>query len=236
LKRHCLQISPDFWNNLPALPKRFQLLVFDWDGTLVDSTGAIAVSLQAACRDMGCRVPDDAAARYVIGLGLQEALTHVAPDLEVARYSTLVERYRYHYLTQEGTARLFPGVAAALVALRDAGHSLAVATGKSRRGLDRVMEETGLRACFQATRCADEGPSKPDPAMLHWLMTELGVDPSQTIMIGDTTHDMAMAHAAGVAALAVSYGAHPRANLLEHQPIDCLERSEDLWSWLQQQG
>lgn len=214
--------------------KRFELLVFDWDGTLMDSAACIAAALQGACRDLGHAVPSERDARYVIGLGLNDALAHVLPDVPSSDYGTVVERYRHHFLLADGGTTLFSGVSEMICELRNAGHLLAIATGKSRRGLDRALETTGLRQFFDATRCADEGHSKPDPGMLYWIMDTLGVSPERTLMIGDTTHDMEMARAAGVARLALAHGAHERAALLEHAPLACLNDCIELKTWLAQ--
>ena len=188
--------------------RRFDLVVFDWDGTLADSTTVIAESLQRACRDIGCAVPADADARYVIGLGLADALRHVAPDLHADRYPDLSARYRDHFLTREPQIPLFDGARELVDVLRERGHRLAVATGKTRKGLDRALAFHRMHDRFDATRCADEGRSKPHPEMLLHLIERLGVTPQRTVMVGDTTHDIEMAARAGVAAVGVTHGAH----------------------------
>ncbi|APV51024.1 HAD family hydrolase [Betaproteobacteria bacterium GR16-43] len=187
---------------------RYELIVFDWDGTLMDSTALIAASLQSACRDVGTPVPSDGDARFVIGLNMADILKHVAPGLDEAGLQRLIERYRYHFLAAEQSP-LFEGIPELLRALRDGGRRLAVATGKSRRGLDRALEATGLADCFEATRCADEGFAKPHPGMLLALLDRTGVEAGQAVMVGDTTHDLDLAANAGVDAIAVLYGAHP---------------------------
>lgn len=211
---------------------KYELVVFDWDGTLLDSAGAIAQAIQSACRDLGYPVPDEVRARHVIGLGLVDALQHAVPELSPAQYPAMIERYRFHYLSGDHQLSLFANVPAMLDRLRDAGHILAVATGKSRLGLERAFDHSGLRALFQASRCADECHSKPHPQMLEELMTEFGMSPESTIMIGDTSHDLLMASNAGVASLAVTYGAHPHEHLLEHKPLACLHSVEELDHWL----
>ena len=216
------------------MPRRFDLLVFDWDGTLMDSAACIAGSLQAACRDLGLAVPSDRDARYIIGLGLNDALAHVLPDLAPAEYPRIVERYRHHFLNRDGETALFSGTAEMLAELRDAGHLLAVATGKSRRGLDRALAATGLAACFHATRCADEGYSKPHPGMLHRLLETLDVAPDRALMIGDTTHDLLMARSAGMARVAVAHGAHDVDALLELEPLACARDCPELRQWLRE--
>jgi len=213
---------------------RYGLIVFDWDGTLIDSAGAIAECIREAARDLGLGVPDRERARHVIGLGLQESLQLAVPDLPARRTREFVEAYRRHFLANEHSMQLFPGVEPLLEALRSRGHRLAVATGKSRRGLDRALEASGLRAQFEATRCADETTPKPDPAMLHELMDELGAAPAEALMIGDTTHDLQMASAARVDAVAVCYGAHAEASLRALRPRACLSTVQELEEWLRQ--
>jgi phosphoglycolate phosphatase len=214
------------------MPKQFDLLVFDWDGTLMDSASAIANSIRSACSDLSLPVPSEADARYVIGLGLHDALGRLVPELPSSGYPALLERYRLHFLREERVVTLFGGATQMLKLLRDAGFLLAVATGKSRRGLDRALQATGLAGAFDATRCADESFSKPHPGMLLWLLEELDVSPARALMIGDTSHDMEMAAAAQVQRLGVAYGAHPRKNLLRHDPVACLDSFDDLTSWL----
>ncbi|MDR1227818.1 MAG: HAD-IA family hydrolase [Azoarcus sp.] len=211
---------------------RFDLIVFDWDGTLMDSTAAIAHAIQSACRDLGLSVPDDIRARHVIGLGLAEALQYAAPDLPAREYPKIAERYRHHYFAANETLTLFPGIAGLLAWLRREGRLLAVATGKSRAGLDRVLDQSGLGSLFHATRCADECFSKPHPAMLEELMAELGAASGKTLMIGDTTHDLRMAKNAGAAGVGVGFGAHPLAALRAETPLACVETPEELAAWL----
>ena len=218
------------------MSRRFDLLVFDWDGTLMDSAGCIAESLQAACRDCGHLVPSDRDARYVIGLGLTDAMAHVLPGLDPSAYAPVVERYRHHFLLHDSGTTLFSGVADMLQHLRESGHKLAVATGKTRRGLDRALEQTGIKAHFHATRCADESKSKPHPEMLHWLMKTLDATPERTLMIGDTTHDMEMARNAGVPGLAVAHGAHEAAELVAYEPLACVDDCGGLRAWLARNG
>jgi len=216
------------------MPKQFELLVFDWDGTLMDSAGAIVASIQASCRDLGLPVPERERAAHVIGLGLKDALAYAVPELAASEYGRLAERYRHHYLARDPDIELFPGVREMLALLKDRGHVLAVATGKTRIGLDRVLEATQLKPYFDSSRCADETHSKPHPAMLQELMHELLIEPEATLMIGDTAHDLQMAVNAGVPALAVSYGAHPRGSLTVFNPLACLDTPQELAPWLQQ--
>lgn len=214
------------------MARQFDLIVFDWDGTLMDSAGVIVASIQNAARDLGLAVPDDAACRHIIGLGLTEALAQLFPALPEAEHPPLVARYRHHYLGQDAEIPLFAGADAIVRELHAADYLLGVATGKSRKGLDRVLGYTGLGALFHATRCADECFSKPHPEMLEQLMDELGARRERTLMIGDTSHDLQMARNAGVAALAVSYGAHDREDLMTHGPVGCVDSVEELKTWL----
>jgi phosphoglycolate phosphatase len=214
------------------MDKRFELIVFDWDGTLLDSAGRIVACIQAAAADLGLPTPPDEQARRVIGLGLHEALRHAVPELEAERRDELADRYRHHYLSCDHELPLFTGAAELVRDLAARGYRLAVATGKSRKGLERAFTASGLRRYFHASRCADECHSKPHPQMLEELMTELGATPSTTLMIGDTTYDLQMAANAGVAALAVAYGAHPREALTEMTPLHCADSVADLSDWL----
>ena len=215
-----------------VMAKRYELIVFDWDGTLMDSTAVIAGSIQAACRDLGLTVPDDETARHVIGLGLQTALRYAVPDAPESQYEPLVARYRHHFLAQDQAIPLFDGARETIVELHEQGYLLAVATGKSRAGLDRALEATGLRHYFHATRTAEQTLSKPHPAMLLELIEELSVTACGTLMIGDTTHDVEMAQNAGVDVLAVGYGAHPPLQLKKLNPLALLMDFAQLRAWL----
>ena len=215
---------------------KYQLIVFDWDGTLLDSAAAIVQAIQAACRDLELPVPDDDQARHVIGLGLGDAMRHVVPDLPPDKCQAMVERYRQHYLSGDHKLSLFAGVRDMLARLRAAGHALAIATGKSRLGLERALDHSGLRPYFLASRCADECHSKPHPQMLQELMDEFAVAAETVVMIGDTSHDLLMARNAGVDALAVTYGAHPSGHLREHAPRAVLGSVPDLDRWLRRHG
>ena len=214
------------------MPHRYDLIVFDWDGTLMDSAALIVDSLQSASRDLGLEVPSVAQARHVIGLGLSEAIAYLFPSLPAEDYDALVERYRHHYLGRDEATPLFAGVDTLLAHLHQSGFMLAVATGKSRRGLDRALDNTGVRSWFHASRCADESLSKPHPEMLLQLMDHLGSSPERTLMIGDTSHDLGMARAAKVDGLAVSYGAHTEPALRAEHPLACLPSVEALRLWL----
>jgi phosphoglycolate phosphatase len=214
---------------------KYGLIVFDWDGTLIDSHSAIAQCMQEASRELGLPVPEPERASHVIGLGLHDAMRIVAPDLPLARYPEFIEAYRRQFRAREDTMQPFPGMRQLLDLLSESS-ILAIATGKSRRGLDRALKATGLEPHFRASRCADETDPKPHPAMLLELMAELQFRPQQVLMIGDTSHDLQMAAAAGVDAVAVSYGAHPREGLLACGPLGCVASVEELRQWLTRNG
>ena len=214
------------------MSKTFELIVFDWDGTLFDSTLLITQSLQAAAVAIGVPPPSDARASHVIGLGLIDALRYAMPDLEEARYRELAEHYRDHYLARDADLNLFDGVHELIDQLRDAGHMLAVATGKPRRGLNRAFAASGLGPKFHASRCADECQSKPHPQMLEELCDEFALPPSSVLMIGDTTHDMLMASNANCAGLGVTYGAHTFETLQTASPLHCVHSITELAIWL----
>jgi phosphoglycolate phosphatase len=212
----------------------FKLLVFDWDGTLMDSEARIVACMQAAAADLGLGVPADERVRDIIGLGLREAVTALIPEADDALVQRIADRYRLHFLNQNQTpSPLFSGAAEVLHGLYDQGYLLAVATGKGRRGLDKVLAETGFDRLFHATRCADETFSKPHPEMLLQLMDELGVTAAETLMIGDTEYDLQMANNARAWGLAVSYGVHARERLLQQGPLGCLDDIRDLGAWLE---
>jgi phosphoglycolate phosphatase len=213
------------------MSKRYDLIVFDWDGTVMDSTAVIAGSIQAACRDLGLNIPDDETARHVIGLGLDQALRYAVPDMPEAMRPDLVERYRHHFLAQDQAIPLFEGARETIAELHDAGYRLGVATGKSSAGLNRAMESTGMKNYFHATRTADQALSKPDPAMLLELMDELGASAERTLMVGDTTHDVQMAQNAKVDVVAVGYGAHTPQQLRELGPLALVDDFAQLRTW-----
>lgn len=216
--------------------RRYDLIAFDWDGTLFDSTKIITRCIQAAVRDVGGAVPSDAAASFVIGMSLTAALAHAAPDVPKDKYPELGARYRYHYLAHQNDIALFDGVLELLHALKARQHWLAVATGKSRRGLDEALDAVELKGVFDGSRTADETAGKPHPLMLHELMAEAGVDADRTLMIGDTTHDLQMARNAGCASVAVSYGAHEPAAFADLHPVFVAHSVAELHGWLLQHG
>lgn len=215
-------------------PRQFDLIAFDWDGTLFDSTAIIVRCIQAAVADVGGAVPTEEAAAYVIGMGLMEALAHAAPDVPRERYAELGARYRHHYLRHQEDLSLFEGVLPMLADLRARHHWLAVATGKSRRGLDEVLKTVQLAGVFDGSRTADETAGKPDPRMLHELMREFGAEPERTLMIGDTTHDLQMALHAGCASVGVSYGAHAPEAFGALHPRVIVHSVRELHDWLLQ--
>jgi phosphoglycolate phosphatase len=218
------------------MTRRFDLIAFDWDGTLFDSTALIARCIQAACADVGVAVPSDTDAAYVIGLGLNDALRHAAPGLAPERYPELGNRYRHHYFARQHEILLFPGTLDMLQALKARNHLLTVATGKGRRGLDEALKLSALGPLFDATRTADETASKPDPLMLHELMREFGIPPERTLMIGDTTHDLQLAVNAGTARVGVSYGAHEPDAFGAFEPLFIAHSTRELHDWLLTNG
>lgn len=212
--------------------RRFDLIAFDWDGTLFDSTAIIVRCIQSAVRDVGGAMPTDEAAAYVIGMGLMQALAHAAPDVPPEKYPELGNRYRYHYLQHQDDISLFEGVLPMLDALRLRGHWLAVATGKSRRGLDEALHSVDLRGVFDGSRTADETAGKPHPLMLQELMAEFDVEPRRVLMIGDTTHDLQMALNAGCSSVGVSYGAHDHGAFEPLNPLYVAHSVRELQEWL----
>ena len=227
-------------HSLPASdlssPRRFDCITFDWDGTLFDSTAIIVRCIQGAVREVGGTVPTDAQASYVIGLGLMQALAHAAPDVPADQYPALGEAYRRQWAQHVDDISFFPGTMPMLHSLQARGHKLAVATGKSRRGLDEVLEReldgTPLRHLFDATRTADQTAGKPDPQMLHELMEELDIRPERMLMIGDTTHDLLLARNAGVASVGVSFGAHAHDAFEPYEPLFVAHSMQELHDWL----
>jgi len=216
---------------------QFTLLVFDWDGTLMDSTAGIIVCVGLAATNLNREVPSDDAIRNIIGLGLKESVMELFPGSDDAQVWRVVERYRRHYFDRDRTmSELFPGAENVLRELHGQGFMMAVATGKGREGLDKVLAHTGLEELFHTSRCADEAFSKPHPDMLLQIMDELGVDGGETLMVGDTEYDMQMANSASANRLAVSYGAHEYQRLMQHDPLGCLDDIRDIIPWLQTYG
>ncbi|MBV1776050.1 HAD-IIIA family hydrolase [Burkholderiaceae bacterium DAT-1] len=212
------------------------MIVFDWDGTLSDSTSLIVRSIQHAFAGAGLPVPPDEEAAHVIGYNLREALEYLAPGANPDHVSHALEAYKDYFLAHADEVVLFDGVREALSHFREEGYWLAVATGKSRRGLDRVMAEADLTHFFDFTRCGDECFSKPHPQMLEQLMEWTGVEARRTIMVGDTTHDLNMALNAKADALGVTYGAHPVEALHQCKPLAVLDRFTEVDAWLRANG
>jgi phosphoglycolate phosphatase len=218
---------------MSRVPECFDLVVFDWDGTLMDSQARIVACIQAAFQDAGRTPPSREAASDIIGLGLDDAMARLWPGSDAHQRAVVAGHYRRHFLvTNETPSELFPGARAMLERLAAEGYLLAVATGKSRVGLDRSLGETGLRDLFHATRCADETFSKPHPQMLLELMDELGVSAHRTLMVGDTEYDLQMAANARAQALAVCHGVHDAERLLSLGPLGCLESLAEIPDWL----
>ena len=212
--------------------RKFDLIAFDWDGTLFDSTAIITRSIQAAVVDVGGAKPSDADASYVIGMGLMQALAHAAPDVAPDKYPQLGERYKFHYSQSMNDITLFGGILELLAELKQRNHILTVATGKSRRGLDDALQAVELKDLFHGSRTADQTAGKPDPQMLHELMDEFNIPPERTLMVGDTTHDLLMAQNAGCASVAVSYGAHDPSSFAAFNPLCIAHSVAELNSWM----
>jgi len=217
---------------LSLRPRQFDLIAFDWDGTLFDSTAIITRSLQLAVDDVGGAMPSVKGASCVIGMALGQALAHAAPDVHPDKYPELGARYRHHYSARQNDLALFSGVLEMLADLKHRQHWLTVATGKSRRGLDEALHDVALKGMFDGSRTADETAGKPHPRMLHELMREFGVEAERVLMIGDTTHDLQMALNAGCASVGVSYGAHEPAAFDVLKPRAVVHSVAELQTWL----
>lgn len=213
--------------------KRYRAVVFDWDGTVMNSTHAIVASIQGACADLGLPVPGARQASWVIGLSLESALYHVVPTLTADLFPNFQERYRAHYMSRDGELPLFDGMSELLHSLRTQGILLGVATGKTRMGLDRVLAQSLMQHHFDVTRCADESFGKPHPAMLLEIMDHLCLAPDEVLMVGDTSHDMQMALNAGVDGLGVTYGAHDLDALGAGKPIATVDDVAQMSKWLE---
>ena len=215
----------------------FPLLVFDWDGTLVDSIERIVTSLQFASKQAAAIDLGEKQARDVIGLGLREAISKLHPELDSVQHADSLDKiadaYRQHYLYDNTVpAPLFNGVVELLNELRDGGYTLAISTGKSRAGLDQSINEHRVADYFATTRCAGESRSKPHPEMLYQILGELNFTASQTLMIGDSEHDLKMANNAKMQSIGVTHGVHDAATLNQHKPLTCLADITDLYSYL----
>lgn len=211
----------------------YDLLIFDWDGTIIDSEASIINSMQSAARDLTLDEPTDASVRNIIGLGLPEAIKMLFSDADNQFVLDLKDRYVHHFLAADPTeSRLFPGVRETLNSLSQQGFRLAVATGKSRRGLNRVLEDTKLGALFEVTKCADETASKPDPLMLEEILFLTDIPTKRALMIGDTEYDLEMGQRASMDTAAVSYGAHALERLSKWNPVQEIHAFAELESWL----
>lgn len=211
---------------------KYNLIVFDWDGTLMDSEAQIVACMKLAIEDLQLEVRDSDAIKNIIGLGLREAVSTLYPGSAPDLHQPLTDRYRYHFLSgQVLSADLFAGAKKLLQGLAQNGYFLAVATGKGRSGLDQSLKETGVASLFHTTRCADESRSKPHPEMLQDIMDHLGIESRHTLMIGDTEYDIQMAHNAGASAVAVSYGVHDKQRLVSERPLACVDSIEELGHW-----
>ncbi len=211
---------------------RYAAVLFDWDGTVMDSTYSIASSIQLASADLHLPVPSIQQASWVIGLSLESALYRAVPDLTAEQMPLFLDRYRHHFMLRDPHIKLFDGILPFMGELRGRQIALGVATGKSRQGLDRVLEQVNLSAFFDATRCADETRSKPDPEMLHQLLAELMLEPEQVLMVGDTTHDIHMASNAGMDSVAVTYGAHDPQTLAKAEPTVMVDNVAQMRDWV----
>jgi len=219
-------------NNMNNLPSAVRLIVFDWDGTLMDSETQIVHALQASIQDLALEVRSIDECRNIIGLGLQEAIDALYPGQGEALTQQFVERYRHHWFSNTHHSDLFPGSRETLTLLKEAGFVLAVATGKGRTGLDRVLADTGLKDMFSVTRCSDETQSKPHPQMLHEILQDTAIEARYALMVGDTEYDLKMANEASISPIAVNYGVHSRERLLRHDPLVCLDNITELVDWL----
>lgn len=213
--------------------RRYELLIFDWDGTLIDSEAKIVACLQSAMRDVGLPVLDPATISNIIGLGMRESLETLFPAESDKTYQAMIDQYRLHFFSGD-SSQPFAGVPEILAELNQQDYFMAVATGKGRHGLDKALHETGFKQWFHLTRCADETRSKPHPQMLEEILDVLGMEPSQALMIGDTEYDLQMAQNAGMASVAVTYGVHDTTRLLACEPQTCLTDLSELLPWLEQ--
>jgi phosphoglycolate phosphatase len=208
---------------------RFDLIIFDWDGTLIDSIDWIVHCLQTAGKQCGCGIPEAQAAKDVIGLSIRNACAKLFPGVDEQTLTQLIDCYQQTYLSRQLSREdLFPGVYEMLVELKQTGYQLAVATGKTRRGLQEALQATDTEELFCITRCSDETASKPDPLMLHQIMQHTKAANDRSLMVGDSTHDLQMAMNAQISSIAVSCGAHPQDILQQYSPLMCLQQPAEL--------
>ncbi len=213
------------------MSKNYKLLIFDWDGTLIDSQHGIVSCMKSAIHDIGLPALSDYAIQDIIGLGLYEAVSALYPGISDSQYEKLIDKYRHHFLSMEPSVP-FEGVSAALNELHLQGYTMAVATGKGRAGLERALQNIQFKHVFKATRCADETQSKPHPQMLYEILDELQVGAESALMVGDTEYDLAMAQTAGIDCIAVSYGVHEVERLHKYSPVTTLNEFQDILQWL----
>lgn len=215
------------------MKNRFNLIIFDWDGTLSNSIDWIVSSLQKSAERCDCPIPEADSAREVIGLSIDRAIGTLFPDADAPTRKRLIEGYTAAYRSREpGRDDLFPGVYDMLVQLKDAGYRLAVATGKTRAGLERALQATDTKELFYITRCADETASKPDPGMLKEIIRYADMAPERALMVGDTVHDLQMAENAQISSVAVACGAHPESLLQQYRPLQCLQQPTELLKFI----
>ena len=213
---------------------KYSLLVFDWDGTLIDSKAQIVNCMQATIKLLKFDIRTDTQISDIIGLGLDEAIRSLYPDLKHEDIKQASQSYREHYLNKDKTpSPLFDGVKGVLESLKSSGYGLAVATGKSRRGLDKGLNDTQLEAYFPITRCADETRSKPHPQMLEEILVDFNTEASKVLMIGDSEYDLQLANNTQVDGLAVSYGVHGLLRLLKQDPVGFIDDIKQLPKWLE---
>lgn len=212
--------------------QHFKLLVFDWDGTLADSTHLISHAIQNAFSDLNLPIPTDTETRFVIGLHPKEAIQQLAPKLSLSQVNKIIEKYAKHYLANDNKIQFYPSVLDSLHRLKELNFHLAIATNKSRIGLSRALEFTNSKHLFEITICAEETFFKPNPTMLNFIIKTTGIDASRTLMIGDTSHDLLFASNANVSSLALTYGAHPLEKLLLFKPIAYFDNFGNLTEWI----
>ena len=210
-----------------------KLIVFDWDGTLMDSAAHIVSSLQTAISDLDLEKKTDDELKNIIGLGLREAFFALYPQADDSELTSLTARYREHFFDKKSdTSELFFGARELIQELQEKDYYLAIATGKGRNGLDKVLDETGMGEYFPITRCADESHSKPHPEMLLDIIDYYGIEANEAIMVGDTEYDLLMANNAQANAVGVTYGVHEKQRLLDCKPLTCLDNVSELHNWL----
>ncbi len=216
---------------------KYTLLVFDWDGTLIDSKAQIVNCMQSTIQSLAFESRTDEQISNIIGLGLEEAIRSLYPELKLETIRYAAQTYREHYLNKDKTpSPLFEGVNDVLDNLKESGYDLAIATGKSRRGLDKGLIESKLESYFPITRCADETRSKPHPQMLEEILVDFNTNPENALMIGDSEYDLQLANNTKVDGLAVSYGVHGLMRLLKQDPVGFIDDIKQLPKWLSDHG